>query len=118
VLALDPFTGGRSGIRRPELQRAKVDSRTRAQAGCWLGYCFVKVKRAKLAVQELQAVVRDALPPLDGVAKDAAYLLGRICEQAGRREDAIAQYRLVAPEGLDPPGGGMAGRLAPLRHRA
>lgn len=98
----------------PELQKSKSDPTTRAVAGYYLGYCFVKKKMAKLAISELNAVIAGAQPPLEGIAKDAAYLIGRIYEMAGKREQAIDHYRMIAPETFDPPGG-MAGMPAPLR---
>lgn len=62
----------------PVLQKSKSDPATRAAAGYYLGYCFLKKKMAKLAVNELNAVIAGAQPPLEGVTRDAAYLIGRI----------------------------------------
>jgi tetratricopeptide (TPR) repeat protein len=102
----------------PELQRAKVDPSARLEASYYLGYCFVKKKMAKLALNELEAAIAGATQPLDDLAKNVAYLIGRIYEQAGRKEDAVNDYRLVSPNGFDPfdpPWGGTSGSLAPLR---
>lgn len=99
-----------------ELQKAKADPATRQEAGYYLGHCFVKTKFARLAVNELQAVIAASQTPLEGVAKDAAYLLGRIYEQAGKKDHAVDAYRLISPDAFpDLPGGGTAGSLSPLR---
>lgn len=97
----------------PELQKARGDATTAAEAGYYLAYCFVKKKLAKLAVKELEQVLARAPRPLEGVARDAAYLAGRIWEMAGKKEQAIEHYRLIAD--FDPPGGDLGGALAALR---
>lgn len=99
----------------PELQKAKGDATTAAEAGYYLAYCFVKKKLAKLAVKELEQVLARAPRPLEGVARDAAYLAGRICEMAGKKEQAIEHYRLIADRPFDPPRGDLGGALAALR---
>jgi tetratricopeptide (TPR) repeat protein len=79
----------------PELQKAKQDPRKKSDAGYYLGYCFVKKKMAKLAVNELNTA-RDGLFEMDGIKKDITYLLGRIYEQAGKKDQAIAEYNQIA----------------------
>jgi tetratricopeptide (TPR) repeat protein len=104
----------------PELQRAKADSSARPEASYYLGYCFVKKKMAKLALNELKAAIAGATQPLDELAKNVAYLIGRIYEQAGKKDEAVTYYRLIAPDTFDPfdpPWGGTSGSLAPLRPR-
>jgi tetratricopeptide (TPR) repeat protein len=110
------FDQGETDGAIPVLQPAKCDPTTRLEAGYYLGYCFLKKKSAKLAINELQAVIAGAPTPLTDVAKSAAYLLGRIYEQAGRKEQAVDAYRLISPDAFpDLPRGGTAGSLAPLR---
>ena len=79
----------------PELQKAKQDPRKKSEAGYYLGYCFVKKKMAKLAVNELNAA-RDGLFEMDGIKKDITYLLGRIYEQAGKKDLAVAEFNQIA----------------------
>ncbi len=89
------------------LQHAKNDARTRAEAGYYLGQCFVKKKLYRLALTELMAA-RDALPSdtRDDVRTGITYLLGRIYEQAGRKQQAADEYWKIAKppddEGDDP----------------
>lgn len=79
----------------PELQKAKQDPRKKSEAGYYLGYCFVKKKMAKLAVNELNAA-RDGLFEMDGIKKDITYLLGRIYEMAGKKDQALSEYSQIA----------------------
>jgi tetratricopeptide (TPR) repeat protein len=79
----------------PELQKAKNDPRKKSDAGYYLGYCFVKKKMAKLAVNELNAA-RDGLFEMEGIKKDITYLLGRIYEQAGKKDLALTEYTQIA----------------------
>ncbi|MCW8140420.1 MAG: tetratricopeptide repeat protein [Planctomycetota bacterium] len=79
----------------PELQKAKQDPRKKSEAGYYLGYCFVKKKMAKLAVNELNAA-RDGLFEMEGIKKDITYLLGRIYEMAGKKDQAVTEYSQIA----------------------
>ncbi len=78
------------------LQQAKNDASRRGEAGYYLGQCFVKKKIYRLAITELVAA-REALQSNgDDVRKGITYLLGRIYEQAGRKEQAVKEYSKIA----------------------
>lgn len=79
----------------PELQKAKQDPRKKSEAGYYLGYCFVKKKMAKLALNELEAARTD-LFEMDDTKKNITYLIARIYEQAGKKEQAIAEFNKIA----------------------
>jgi tetratricopeptide (TPR) repeat protein len=79
----------------PELQKAKQDPRKKCEAGYYLGYCFVKKKMAKLALNELNAA-REGLFEMDDIKKDITYLIGRIYEMAGKKDQAVAEYNQIA----------------------
>lgn len=79
----------------PELQKAKQDPRKKSEAGYYLGYCFVKKKMAKLALNEL-GVARADLFEMDDLKKNITYLIGRIYEQAGKKDQAVAEYNQIA----------------------
>lgn len=78
-----------------ELQQAKNDARKKADAGYYLGQCFVKKKIYKLALTELQGA-REGLFEMDDLKKGITYLMGRIYEQAGKKDEAIKCYSEIA----------------------
>lgn len=78
-----------------ELQKAKNDARKKAEAGYYLGQCFVKKKIYKLALNELQAA-REGLFEMDDTKKGITYLIARIFEQAGKKDEAIKEYSQIA----------------------
>lgn len=78
-----------------ELQKAKQDARKKGEAGYYLGQCFVKKKIFKLALQELTAA-REGMYEMDDTKKDITYLIGRIYEQAGKKEEAVKEYNAIA----------------------
>jgi tetratricopeptide (TPR) repeat protein len=96
----------------PELQRGKLDARSRIPAAYQLALCYVKKKMAKLAVNELEAAIVDSELPLEAEGRAVAYLLGRIYEMAGRKEQALRCYRMITDDlgdGMNP----MHARLRP-----
>lgn len=98
----------------PELVRAKASRELLPKAAFYLGLSFVKLKMAKLAVSELKAALQ-CTPIAEPTAKDIAYLLGRIHEAAGKKNEAVDYYRMLSDWPFDSPGGGTAGTPAPLR---
>jgi len=78
-----------------ELQQAKNDARKKADAGYYLGQCFVKKKIYKLALTELQGA-REGLFEMDDLKKGITYLMGRIYEQAGKKDEANKAYSEIA----------------------
>lgn len=79
----------------PELQKAKSDPRKKAEAGYYLGRCFIAKKIYKMAVREFKAASAD-LFEMDGIKKEITYYLARIYEQAGQKSNAIAEYEAIA----------------------
>lgn len=89
------FDAGKIDEAIQELQKAKQDPLKKAEAGYYLGHCFVKKKIFNLAVKELKAA-REDLFEMDGLKKDITYLLGRIYEQAKKPDLATAEYEQIA----------------------
>lgn len=79
----------------PELQQAKQDPRRKSDAGYWLGRCFVNKKIYKLAVREFEGA-REELFEMEGLKAEITYMLGRIYEQANKKDKAIAEYEKIA----------------------
>jgi tetratricopeptide (TPR) repeat protein len=79
----------------PELQKAKGESRSKANAAYYLGQCYIKKKILKLALKELETARAD-LFEMEGLKKDITYLIGRIYEGANRPEKAITAYEQIA----------------------
>ncbi|MEZ6183673.1 MAG: tetratricopeptide repeat protein [Planctomycetota bacterium] len=79
----------------PELQKAKSDPRKKAEAGYYLGRCFISKKIYKMAVREFKTATAD-LFEMEGIKKEITYYLGRIYEQAGQKANAIAEYEAIA----------------------
>src|SRR5581483_4375816 len=101
----EPYAAGKIDEAIGELQRAKLDAGSRAEAGYWLAQAFgVKKKIYKIAVLELVAVQR-ALDGTTDLWKNATYLLARLHEAAGERELALAEYRKLALAGWNRPDG-------------
>ena len=79
----------------PELQKAKADARKKAEAGYYLGRCFMKKQVFNMAVKEFKAA-REDLVDMDGLKKEITYMLARIYEQAKKPEEARAEYESIA----------------------
>lgn len=79
----------------PELQKAKSDPTKKAEAGYYLGRCFISKKIYKMAVREFKTAAED-LFEMEGIKKEITYYLARIYEQAGQKANAIAEYESIA----------------------
>ena len=79
----------------PELQKAKADARKKAEAGYYLGRCFVKKQVFNMAVKEFKQA-REDLVEMDALKKEITYMLARIYEQARKRDEAVKEYEAIA----------------------
>ena len=80
----------------PLLQKAAKDPRLEAQVNVSLGKCFLKEHRNELAeFQFKQAVTKLNPQEQEKALVECTYLLGRLAEASGRRDDAIQRYNEV-----------------------
>jgi tetratricopeptide (TPR) repeat protein len=80
----------------PWLQQATVDQRRAPAVLVLLAKCFVAEKQQKLARAQLERAVEKLNPHDDKETySEAYYILGRLCEEAGDRDDAERYYALV-----------------------
>jgi tetratricopeptide (TPR) repeat protein len=80
----------------PWLQQATVDQRRAPAVLVLLAKCFVAEKQQKLARAQLERAVEKLNPHDDkDTYCEAYYILGRLCEEAGDRDDAERYYSLV-----------------------
>jgi tetratricopeptide (TPR) repeat protein len=77
----------------PLLQQATVDQRRAGEAQLLLAKCFLAERQPKLARSNLEKAV-EKLNPHDNADTycEAHYILGRLCEDAGERDDAEHHY--------------------------
>jgi tetratricopeptide (TPR) repeat protein len=80
----------------PLLQQATVDQRREAEVLVLLAKCFLAERQQKLARSQLERA-GEKLNPHDNPETycEAHYILGRLCEDAGDRDDAEHHYGLV-----------------------
>jgi tetratricopeptide (TPR) repeat protein len=80
----------------PLLQQATVDQRREAEVLVLLAKCFLAERQQKLARAQLEKAV-EKLNPHDNPETycEAHYILGRLCEDAGDRDDAEHHYGQV-----------------------
>ncbi len=80
----------------PLLQQATVDQRREAEVLVLLAKCFLAERQQKLARTQLERA-GEKLNPHDSPETycEAHYILGRLCEDAGDRDDAEHHYGLV-----------------------
>jgi tetratricopeptide (TPR) repeat protein len=77
----------------PLLQQATVDQRRAGEVQLLLAKCFLAERQPKLARANLEKAV-EKLNPHDNAETycEAHYILGRLCEDAGERDDADHHY--------------------------
>jgi tetratricopeptide (TPR) repeat protein len=80
----------------PLLQQAVTDPRIKVDAQVLLGECFIDEKKLDLARRQFERAL-EGISPQDSPAayKSAHYLLGRIYEKAGKKDEAIQHYNDV-----------------------
>ena len=80
----------------PLLQKAAKDPRLEAQVAVSLGKCFLKEHRNELAEFQFKTAVSKLNPQEQEKALvECTYLLGRLAEASGRRDEAIQRYNEV-----------------------
>jgi Tetratricopeptide repeat len=75
-----------------EFQRTVNDPRFRLKSYKFLGFCFAKKNMVELAVKNYSTYLSTTEDTLSDDAKEVRYLRGRIYEQGGKKNEAIADY--------------------------
>jgi tetratricopeptide (TPR) repeat protein len=77
-----------------EFQKAQGNPHRRIQALSYLGQCFARRGINDLAASTFQDAIKEK-PVLDDEKKDLIYLLGCVYEKMGKRDEAIAQFKII-----------------------
>ncbi|MBA3698890.1 MAG: hypothetical protein H0W78_08550 [Planctomycetes bacterium] len=75
-----------------EFQRTVNDPRFRLRSFKFLGFCFAKKNMVELAVKNYSSYLTTTEDLQSDEAKETRYLRGRIYEQGGKKNEAIADY--------------------------
>lgn len=75
-----------------EFQRTVNDPRFRLKSYKFLGFCFAKKNMVELAVKNYSSYLTTTEDLLSDDSKEVRYLRGRIYEQGGKTNEAIADY--------------------------
>jgi len=78
----------------PELQKARGNPNVRLRAMSLLGRCYVGKGMLDLAVKQFTDAASEILA-MDAVKKDLLYQLGRLHEQMGHKDKALACYKEI-----------------------
>ena len=78
----------------PELQKARQNPNVRLRAMSLLGRCYVGKGMLDLAVKQFTDAASEILA-MDAVKKDLLYQLGRLHEQMGHKDKALACYKEI-----------------------
>ncbi|MCX6966755.1 MAG: tetratricopeptide repeat protein [Verrucomicrobia bacterium] len=78
----------------PELQKARQNPNVRLRAMSLLGRCYVGKGMLDLAVKQFTDAASEILA-MDAVKKDLLYQLGRLHEQMGHKDQALACYKEI-----------------------
>jgi tetratricopeptide (TPR) repeat protein len=82
-----------------ELQQAVKDPRKKAAAQQLLGRAFQQKGLHDLALGQYEKVV-DAAGSTGSLAKDALYSMGALCEELGRRDEALQHYGRIIEQDI------------------
>jgi len=77
-----------------EFQKAQGNPHRRIQALSYLGQCFARRGIDDLAASTFQDAIKEK-PVFDEEKKELIYLLGSVFEKMGKRDEAIAQFKLI-----------------------
>jgi tetratricopeptide (TPR) repeat protein len=88
------FQAGKIGEAIAELQKAQQNPHKRIPAMNYLAQCFAKRKMNDLAAKTLQSAIKEK-PIFDDEKKDLVYNLGCVLESAGKKEEAIEQFKII-----------------------
>ncbi len=93
-LGLALYNGGHYSEAIPELQRAKNNPHIRSRAMLTLARCYDQKGIFDLASRQLQEAASELLA-MDAVKKEIVYTLGVILEKAGKRDEALEQFKQI-----------------------
>lgn len=99
-----------------EFQRTVNDPRYRLKSFKFLGFCFAKKNMVELAVKNYSSYLTTTEDLQSDEAKETRYLRGRIYEQGGKKNEAIADYSALVE--MDLAYKDCAARLDKLRSEA
>src|SRR5262249_1348767 len=88
------FQAGKLSEAIQEFQRAQANPHIRISALSRLGQCFAQRGMNDLAARTLQNAIKEKLV-FDDEKKELVYLLGCVLEKAGKKEEAIEQFKQV-----------------------
>lgn len=88
------FQAGKITEAMKEFQKAQGNPHRRIQALSYLGQCFARRGINDLAASTLQDAIKEKVI-FDDEKKELVYLLGCVYEKMAKREDAIAQFKLI-----------------------
>jgi tetratricopeptide (TPR) repeat protein len=77
-----------------EFQKAQGNPHRRIQALSYLGQCFARRGINDLAATTLQDAIKEKVV-FDDEKKELIYLLGCVFEKMGKRDEAIAQFKII-----------------------
>jgi tetratricopeptide (TPR) repeat protein len=77
-----------------EFQKAQGNPHRRIQALSYLGQCFARRGINDLAATTFQDAIKEKVV-FDDEKKELVYLLGSVYEKMAKREEAIAQFKLI-----------------------
>jgi tetratricopeptide (TPR) repeat protein len=88
------FQAGKIGEAIKEFQKAKDNPNKRIPSMNYLAQCFAKRKMFDLAAENLQDAIKEK-PGFDDEKKDLIYNLGTVLDSMGKKEEAIAQFKII-----------------------
>ncbi|HOC58052.1 MAG TPA: tetratricopeptide repeat protein [Verrucomicrobiota bacterium] len=88
------FQAGKTTEAMKEFQKAQGNPHRRIQALSYLGQCFARRGIHDLAASTFQDAVKEKAV-FDEEKKELIYLLGSVFEKMGKRDDAIAQFKII-----------------------
>jgi len=94
------FQAGKITEAMKEFQRAQGNPHRRIQAMSYLGQCFARRGINDLAATTFQDAIKEKVV-FDEEKKELLYLLGCVYEKMEKREDAIAQFKLIYAVDVD-----------------
>jgi tetratricopeptide (TPR) repeat protein len=78
----------------PELQQALRQPSVRHRAYNYLGLCYAKRNMLDLAAKQFETAAAEMLA-MDNTKKEIVYNLGCVLEQAGKKEAALEQFKII-----------------------
>lgn len=88
------FQAGKISEAIKEFQKAQQNPHRKIQAMSYLGQCFARRGINDLAASTLQDAIKEKVV-FDDEKKELHYVLGCVLEKMGKREEAIAQFKII-----------------------